>query len=398
MLVRPHEFTDHVSRAIHVFPVRDVLQFVEQTYRRPGRRRAQPALDRRLGRAAGRVRAAGRHRNRRDGLALVLPGARARAGEGGGGTARAWSAGNARRPTAPVGGVVHESYADPGLPGGQQAAQTALFEACRFYGRAASGRTSPTTTSSPRPTSEFDFHEAISLLADHPVLLRRLGLVIDLVVQVNKPTAVLPAQGVLRAVPNGDLPEDPPRCPGTRYELDDARFGARPAPRASHAPCDWSRTSRGSSGTCSRSTSTGPRSRPSASAARTPRSSIRSCATPPRRARPAPGSPLGRARAGRWQRGETLVDDLVERRDANTAITSGGTVQFNAEDLVRGYRVDMWDEEGPNGGRRRSLHERVTHHEVTGLADGLEDVHDEGYVKATAASSEREDHRRRPTT
>ena len=59
-------------------------------------------------------------------------------------------------------------------------------------GRAASAPTSPDYVEpSPKP-HEFDFHEMLSSLADYPLLLRRLGIVIDLVVD-------LPSAEVLRS-------------------------------------------------------------------------------------------------------------------------------------------------------------------------------------------------------
>ena len=157
------------------------------------------------------------------------------------------------------GKVIHESFANPSLPWNQQAAQEALTEAARFYYRpGAAVPTSPRITwSRRRRRLDFDFHEIASLLGDHPAILRRLGLIVDLIVEVAEPVASLPAEGIVRVLPHGDLPEQP-RSPWTRYELDDRWFGAAP----SWVVTDEARpasTSPRSSGTSSRSTSTAPR-------------------------------------------------------------------------------------------------------------------------------------------
>jgi hypothetical protein len=67
----------------------------------------------------------------------------------------------------------------------------------------------------------------VAQLGDHPALLRRLGLIVDLVVDLPEPHMQLPADGIVRLLPEGELPENPPTCPGTRYELDKRWFGAK---------------------------------------------------------------------------------------------------------------------------------------------------------------------------
>jgi hypothetical protein len=77
-------------------------------------------------------------------------------------------------------------------------------------------------------------------------------------------------------------------------------------------------------------------------------------------------------------------------------VESAGNVVFDAEDLVRGYRFDAFDENGAAGKRWYPLHERVTTHTIGSFgspnAETLEPIRDEGFLKSTAASSEREDH------
>src|SRR5262249_4070534 len=132
------------------------------------------------------------------------------------------------------GRVVTEAIADGRLSPSQQEHQNSLFQAYPFYYRPASQRPDfPEKYVEPPPdVPKFDFHEILSLLADHPVLLRRAGLVIDLAVDLERPVDVLPAAGVVRIVPHGDLPEDPPTCPWTPYDLGADLFGAQAQPEA----------------------------------------------------------------------------------------------------------------------------------------------------------------------
>ena len=78
------------------------------------------------------------------------------------------------------------------------------------------------------------------------------------------------------------------------------------------------------------------------------------------------------------------------------AIEAGTDTVFGAEDLVRGYRVDVFDEDAPSGARWFSLHRRVVEHTFKPADDGTPigplEVTDEGYLKATTASSETKEH------
>jgi hypothetical protein len=92
----------------------------------------------------------------------------------------------------------------------------------------------------------------------------------------------------------------------------------------------------------------------------------------------------------RIQRGELLLDDLVDRRDKNALIESGHPVDFYAEDLMRCYRVDIFDEDAPAGSRWFSLQQRKVAYMVKDPQEALPpdefEVLDEGYLKATSAS------------
>ena len=386
--VRPHQFTDHASRTLHIFPVRDVLEFVTSTY---GALAAAgpdlPSIDD----PAGPLKIF----EALEDIPTVVGDSKSfwdefgRAQEKGG---------QPTEPGGPVGTVATDSFGDPSLPWNEQNAQQALFQAYRFYHRPGSQRPDfPDEYIEPPPAvPEYDFHEIVSLLADHPNLLRRLGLIIDLVVEEPKPLTAFAAQGVVRVIPKGNLPEDPPRTPATRYELAKEWFGTRPlhGHQMKRGLLNltqefWDLFQVDVDGAALQAVGFG------GTLAGLLDPELRNAATPSETGAPALRS-AGLALA-RFHRGDQLLDNLVGRRDTNGAIEnfstlpSGDPVEFNAEDLVRGYRVDVWDEDAKGGPVWRSLHERVTTHTVTGLADGLKPITDEGYIKATAASSERED-------
>ena len=111
----------------------------------------------------------------------------------------------------------------------------------------------------------------------------------------------------------------------------------------------------------------------------------------------APALRTGGFALARDRRGDALLLDLKDRADKNTKIESHADVTFDAEDLIRGYRLDVFDQDTPGGARWFTLHDRTTQHTAGDPTSKdpplkLPPIHDEGYVKSTAASSERQDH------
>jgi len=376
--VGPHVFQDHAKRNLHVFPVRPVLQFLEQTYGAAAAAGTDlPSIDDPFGPLAPFVPLRDIPIRITDSQSFYEELARA------------------REKDKSDGKVVFEAMADSSLPPAAQNAQNHFFQAYRFYTRPGNQRPDfPQEHVEPSPKPhEFEFHEILSGLADHPQLLRRLGIVIDLDIEID--AAQVPEHGVVRVVPRGDLPEQPPTCPGTRYDFDGRWFGARPANsfRMSHgilrlSPEFYDLFQVDVDGAVMQAVSFS--------------TTLEALKDPERRSEATPdqaGIPALRSAGlvlARLRRGDTLLEDLKDRRIKNTNVEGGHPVVFDAEDLVRGYRVDMFDANAPNGARWFSLHRRRVEHTFK-APDGVPAqpplvLTDEGYLKATTASGENQEH------
>lgn len=382
-LVRPYAFKDHAKRNLHVFPVRDVLGFIKNTYGALGAVGTDfPSID--------DSNSPLNSFKPLEHLTTLITDSGSFYDE----LSRGYQKDKADQKD---GKVIREQIADPSLPFDQQAAQNSFFQAYRFYYRPGSQRPDfPADYIEPSPdVPEFDFHQMVAQLGDHPALLRKLGLILDLVVDLPEPIDNLPDQGVVRLVPDGDLPENPPTCPGTRYELDDRWFGAKPKEDIRMArgllrlnPEFYDLFQVDVDGAALQVADFGN------TLGRMLDSKRRGPATPKETGVPALRS-AGLSLA-RTHRGEQLLDDLVDRRDKNALIEAGTPVVFYAEDLVRGYRIDVFDENAFSGPSWFSLHQRVVKYAVKDPVDAslkdILDVRDEGYLKATTASGERSDH------
>ena len=378
--VGPHVFQDHSKRDLHVFPVRPVLQFLEQAYGAAAASGTElPSIDDPFGPLAPFVPLRDIPVRITDSQSFYTELERA----------------HEDKKTRSDGRVVVEPMADPSLPPAAQEAQNNFFQAYRFYSRPGSQRPDlPQDYVEPSPKPhDFEFHEMVSSLADHPLLLRRLGIIIDLIVEVDP--AAVPATGVVRVVPRGDLPETPPVCPGTSYDCDGRWFGARPVNnfrmtrgilRLSSEVYDLFQVDVDGAAMQAVGFST------TLEALKNPER--RSEASPDEASIPALRS-AGLALA-RLQRGDLLIENLKARRGKNDDLEKGKPVVFDAEDLVRGYRIDVFDEKGPGGPGWFSLHRRVSEHTFKAPPDAEApdplNVTDEGYLKATTATSETKEH------
>jgi hypothetical protein len=269
----------------------------------------------------------------------------------------------------------------------------AAYLAKRFYDR-------PTSRSSkdakgnavarPRPEPpKLDFHERVALLGDHAYLLRRLGLVIDLVV----PARGVAAQGLVKVIPDWGGAAGWDSTPATAYEISGARFAPRPQGPGSDIKDgvlrldDTTRfaTIQGEPDgdamkvidfASNMKTLVGKLAQDSANAGQQP--------LPPRE--PLPARRTTGFLVTRKGREASLASRFTAVKAINTGIESGAPAPLFADDLHRGHRVDV----STNGGPWVSLQRRRTNYFLGAVSPVpvAADVADEGYVKATSATSD----------
>lgn len=283
--------------------------------------------------------------------------------------------------------------------------QYAFFQAQRFYRRPQLAGSNP-YRETPNPAyvpvevekPEFDFHQALAALADYPRLLRRLGLVLDF---FWKPDAAVPPQGHVRVeVEWGDphvLPawHVPDRPPWTEYALTSRDFRARGA-----AGLDTEMT-RGQldlrevkdarpnpdkltaysiaqvdvDGSALKTLNT------AGSLARMERTDVANYRTPQQSDLPA----LRTASLAlyRRQRAQTMHAQLVRAATAQAQFVGGVRPSFFADDLLRGYRIDVWDDKS---GQWQSLCVRRGEYRFIKRGEFELELSDEGYLKSASAS------------
>jgi hypothetical protein len=269
--------------------------------------------------------------------------------------------------------------------------RVALAEARRFFERPESEFPADWTPTAP----DLDFHRMVTLLADHPYVLRFLGLVVDLVPRWH-PGPPLEERGSVRAIPRwpeeaGVASEDV--TPWTSYELAADRFGASPGSRleqrggvlalerATPIPngeeVAWGLVQLDlEAATLKLLNSARSISRLSAAlaAGQAPFDSSEAEPLPALRSSGIAIAHLGRAGLAEEQLARTA--DLAAKDSSQLSDTA-----LDADDLVRGYRVDVWDSVGREW---RSLCRRNASYAVGGKSLGCVD---EGYVKRTSATT-----------
>lgn len=242
---------------------------------------------------------------------------------------------------------------------------------------------------------EMDFHQMVSMLGAYPSMLRRLGLVFDL--EVIPGGGAFPATGEIKVVPiwPSGLPSLPKkdRTPRTAFKYFDAGFIAQPRttmPEVAESgvirlsdpfPNDQQKQpmyhlvqvdvqgmamklqnfAYNLSARQGRATTDSP-SNSSIPAPRTGGISI--------------------VRTGRALRLAGMLKSATQKR---SDLESGTDPLFYAEDLIRGYRVDVFDVER---NQWYSLHQRTGSYQFT-EADITEEHQDEGFIQtATTESSD----------
>jgi hypothetical protein len=195
----------------------------------------------------------------------------------------------------------------------------------------------------PQKPPDMDFHKAVAGMGQYPKLMRALGLVIDL----ELPLAGIPASGNLRVHPKLDGPA--PMIPWTAYQLNAAakQFLPAPAPASDvsngmlslSGPDQYDVVELDVDGGAEKALDF------SYNLARLGYGDAQSSIDTPANY----GLPSLRSAGfsvARVDRAVQLAGKFVAARSNNSAIVakpSSSTVTLHADDVTRGYRVDVWD-------------------------------------------------------
>jgi hypothetical protein len=249
----------------------------------------------------------------------------------------------------------------------------------------------------PPDPPDVDFHQMLTLLGDHPTLLHLLGLVVDLALAENPPSPT----GNVRVSPVYGEPAPSPSLPSFRpwtvYRLEGHLFVPEPAgddvaegmlrldgadDALDPAAADlFDLVQVDPDGVALKLTNTASTLNSLALAGPLNLTGIDS---PKDAGLPALRS--GGLSIARRDRGLLLAKRVAVAADWNEA-ASEDDVELHAEELTRGYRLDV--QRGANDWR--SLHRRRSHYVIDQVpvedAGGETEFVDEGYVKSTSATS-----------
>lgn len=248
--------------------------------------------------------------------------------------------------------------------------------------------------------NKFDFHEMIANLGDYPLLLRHFGLVVDL--QLTLPATLPPLNSTVRVVPSLTLQMATTHySPRTHYELDDGRFQAQPRPTSPeiangllrlHDSSQFAVTQVDLVGSAVKLQNTATNlvalhdlgTRPANSPDETGLPALQTAGIAI--IRPEKSQELKAKFDKAYALNAALV--AIDQSPVNTANVPGPpptpTDELYAEDLVRGYRIDVFDDQS---NQWHSLCQRLgIYHfaEVPGGPETLTDLEDEGFVQMGA--------------
>ncbi|MGE5673178.1 MAG: hypothetical protein ACM3XM_04750 [Mycobacterium leprae] len=251
----------------------------------------------------------------------------------------------------------------------------------------------PSGTRLPVTVPRVDFHDMVGTLGQYPELMRSLGLVYDL--EVKMPRAVpIPPEGLIRVVPVWSSKDD--GCvtesvmPWTHYVLNSppAEHDFRAAPRPGTAesiapllPVDQAKAYQvvqvDVDGLALKSLGFARSLSPLASSPFSPVTGEQRMPAAPLPALTSTGLSIVRS-----HRAYHTLQQLAESRSQNDLLEGGHRIELWANDLIRGYRVDVW------WGRWFSLHQRVGTYDFTRPESPQHITYtDEGWVSSGATSS-----------
>lgn len=248
-----------------------------------------------------------------------------------------------------------------------------------------------------------DLHQMLGALGDHPELLRRLGLVVDLVLDEGLPRATVDAPGRVAVVPTLPLPDDDGVVRTqlshlTAYVHDDvpdddpdhgtvfvaARAVPDPLGPAGGVPTGLAPVP-GTAFALNQVDVDGALlktlnlaatvARPASSADERPPGQPDSAGLPALRT-----AGLGLVHTGR---AAALQEEFVRALEHDTLAGLDEVTELHAEDLVRGHRLDVLDTS--TGAGWRSLHERVLTARAGRWAGTLDPMPGEGFVTVSLA-------------
>ncbi len=228
-----------------------------------------------------------------------------------------------------------------------------------------------------------DFHQLVAGLAEHPDLLRRLGLVVDLAFPAQAlptPTGFITATPALAGAADAVVREN--LAHHTAYRVDGDRFvaarqvpdavvpeGLVPLPAGSFVVNQVDVDGAALKAIATATTATTPPPAAGGAALQQPDDAgLAALRT----------TGLSLVQSGR---ADALQAEFSRSGTVNSAIEGGSTRLF-AEDLVRGYRLDVFDD---RTGVWRSLHERVLTTTAERYPAGLAPLPGEGHVQVALA-------------
>lgn len=383
-LVRPYQFDVLSDRIIRSFPGEGIHSYLRQAYGRIGEQsptQPPPLSDDRATTLSG--------------LITELGPVRDNPAENGAATMEA----DLARDGVLLPGSLHGFTTEPRL---------AFHQAARFYSRPENasppGPIDPKKTPPPPEAPVVDFHQMVARLADHPALLRLFGLVVDLEVVLPDSTTVPSGdakhEATVRIEPDWP-PDDPPvwlgnpsdpthsdRSLRTRYLLTPNEFRALPREPSDLAdgmlklddPERFTLFSADIDGAALKVADFAQAMLAILTSANSPYTKPDQAALPALRS--------GGFTVTRKDRAVKVQEHLQTSEANNAALDSGIDPVLFAEDLTRGYRVDVFDDQS---NQWHSLCGRTGTYEFPGTGAPPVGIKDEGYVTGASATSAGQD-------